>query len=153
MAEINATNRFEDVAREWLETRRHELAPSSLRVKLIYLEKYVIPALGPKPIAAITAPEVLEFLRVIEAKGTLDTARRVSQMCGQIFRYGIATGKAERNPVPDLKGALKTPVVKHQAYLKAKELPDFLRKLDAYDGKLLTQTGTSVSCAHICPHE
>jgi integrase len=138
-AEISATNRFEDVAREWLENRRHELAPSSLRVKLIYLENYVLPALGPKPIAAITAPEVLDFLRGIEAKGTLDTARRVSQMCGQIFRYGIATGKAERNPVPDLKGALKSPVVKHQAYLKAKELPDFLRKLDAYDGKPLTK--------------
>lgn len=132
-------DQFEAVAREWLDNRRHEWAPSSLRVKNIYLERYVIPALGPKPITAITASEVLEFLRGIEAKGTLDTARRVSQMCGQIFRYGIATGRAERNPVPDLKGALKTPVVKHHSYLKAKELPDFLRALDAYDGKRLTK--------------
>ncbi|HVX13338.1 MAG TPA: tyrosine-type recombinase/integrase [Pirellulales bacterium] len=139
VAEVNAANRFEDVAREWLENRQHELAPGSLRVKRIYLENYLLPKLGHKPIAGITAPEVLELLRGIEARGTLDTARRVSQMCGQIFRYGIATGKAERNPVPDLKGALKAPVVKHHAYLKAKELPVFLRKLDAYDGKPLTK--------------
>jgi integrase len=127
------------VAREWLDKRRHEWAPSSLRVKLIYLEKYLIPSLGERPISAITAPEILKFLRVIEARGTLDTARRVMQMTGQIFRYGIATGRAERNPVPDLKGALKTPVVRHHAYLNAKELPDFLRALDSYDGTPLTK--------------
>jgi integrase len=136
---IEVANAFELVAREWMEKRRHEWAPGSLRVKIIYLEKYVLPKLGQRPINAITAPEVLEFLREIEARGTLDTTRRVMQMCGQIFRYGIATGQAERNPVPDLRGALKTPVVKHRAYLKEKELPDFLRTLDAYDGKPLTK--------------
>lgn len=136
---IEVANAFELVAREWMEKRRHEWAPGSLRVKIIYLEKYVLPKLGQRPINAITAPEVLEFLREIEARGTLDTTRRVMQMCGQIFRYGIATGQAERNPVPDLRGALKSPVVKHHAYLKEKELPDFLRTLDAYDGKPLTK--------------
>ena len=139
MMEAKGGDQFEVVANEWFENRRHEWAPSSLRVKKIYLERYVIPALGLKPITSITAPEVLEFLREIEARGTIDTARRVSQMCGQIFRYGIATGRAERNPVPDLKGALKTPVVKHHSYLKAKELPDFLKALDAYDGKRQTK--------------
>lgn len=137
--EVKEADLFEAVAREWLDHRRHEWAPSSLRVKKIYLERYVIPALGPKPISAVTAPEVLDLLREIESRGTLDTARRVSQMCGQIFRYGIAMGRADHNPVPDLKGALKTPVVKHHAYLKAKELPDFLRALDTYDGKRLTK--------------
>lgn len=136
---IKFANAFEELAREWIEKRRHEWAPSSIRVKLIYLEKYVLPKLGERPINAITSPEVLEFLREIEARGTLDTTRRVMQMCGQIFRYGIATGQAERNPVPDLRGALKTPVVKHRAYLKEKELPDFLRTLDTYDGKPLTK--------------
>ena len=139
VAEAKAADRFEVVAREWLDKRRHEWAPSSLRVKLIYLEKYLIPSLGERPISAITAPDILKFLRVIEARGTLDTARRVMQMTGQIFRYGIATGRAERNPVPDLKGALKTPVVRHHAYLNAKELPEFLRALDAYDGTPLTK--------------
>lgn len=137
--DIESKGSFERVAREWFENRRHEWAPSSLRVKLIYLEKYVLPALGQKPITEIRPPHVLEFLRTIESKGTLDTTRRVGQMCGQIFRFGIATGRAEYNPVPDLKGALKTPVVTHRAYLKEKELPDFLRMVEAYDGKSLTK--------------
>ena len=136
---VESANLFELVAREWLENRRHEWAPSSFRVKLIYLERYVLPALGPKPITEIKPLQVLDFLRSIESRGTLDTARRVNQMCAQIFRYGIATGRAEYNPVPDLKGALKTPVVKHRAYLKEKELPDFLRALEAYNGKPLTK--------------
>lgn len=136
---IKFANAFEELAREWFEKRRHEWAPSSIRVKLIYLEKYVLPKLGERPINAITSPEVLEILREIEARGTLDTTRRVMQMCGQIFRYGIATGQAERNPVPDLRGALKAPVVKHRAYLKENELPDFLTALDGYDGRPLTK--------------
>lgn len=79
------------------------------------------------------------MLRVVEGKGALDTARRVMQACGQIFMYAIATGRAERNPVPDLRGALKTPVTKHHAYLKAVELPDFLERLEGYDGSLQTK--------------
>ena len=62
-------------------------------------------------------------------------------MCGQIFMYAIATGRVERNPVPDLRGALKTPVTKHHSYLKADDLPGFLRKLNAYDGGLITKLG------------
>jgi integrase len=61
------------------------------------------------------------------------------QVCGQIFMYAIATGRAERNPVPDLRGALKTPVRKHRAYLNAADLPVYLQKLAAYDGGLQTQ--------------
>ena len=139
LAAMNAENTFEPVAREWYEKRMHEWAPGTLRCKRSYLETYVLPKLGHRPISAITAPEVLAVLREIEARGTLDTARRVMQMCDQIFRYGIATGRAERSPVPDLRGALKTPVVQHQAFLKANELPEYLSKLDTYDGSLQTR--------------
>lgn len=138
-AAIKSGNTFEIVAREWYEKRTHEWAPGSLRCKRSYLESYVLPKLGHRPITAITAPEVLAMLREIEARGTLDTTRRVMQMCDQIFRYGIATGRAERSPVPDLRGALKTPVVQHQAFLKANELPEYLRKLDTYDGSPQTK--------------
>jgi integrase len=139
LAALNNANTFEETAREWYETRRHEWAPGSIRCKRIYLENHLLPRLGPRPIAAITAPEVLELLRVIEERGTLDTARRVMQMCGQIFMYAIAIGRAERNPVPDLRGALKTPIVKHHSFLKANELPDFLRGLQSYDGSVQTR--------------
>jgi integrase len=139
VATLKYGNTFEGVAREWYEKRKHEWAPGSVRCKLHYLEKQLLPTLGPRAITAITAPDVLDLLRVIEGRGTLDTARRVMQMCGQIFMYAIATGRVERNPVPDLRGALMTPVVKHQSFLKASELPDYLRTLEAYDGTLQTK--------------
>lgn len=79
------------------------------------------------------------MLRTVESRGTLELARRAMQMCGRIFMYAIATGRAERNPVPDLKGALKTPLVNHHAYLKESELPAYLKKLEDYDGRPQTR--------------
>ena len=107
---LKSENRFETVAREWLEQRKHEWAGRTAKITLARLESHVFPKIGNRPIADITAPEVLSMLRVVESSGALDTARRVMQRCGQIFMYAIATGRAERNPVPDLRGALKTPV-------------------------------------------
>ena len=127
------------VAREWFENRKHEWASSTADTILFRLETYILPKLGPRPIADITAPEILAMLRVVEARGTLELARRLMQYCGQIFMYAIATGRAERNPVPDLRGALKTPVVKHYSFLNASELPQYLKKLEAYDGSLETK--------------
>ncbi len=139
LATLKSTNSFEKVAREWLENRQHEWASITTEVKRKRIERYVFPKLGQRPISDITPPEVLAMLRVVEGQGTLDTARRVMQLCGQIFMYAIATGRAERNPVPDLRGALKTPVVKHRAFLKAGELPAYLKKLEAYDGSPQTR--------------
>ncbi len=136
---ISNANTFEMVAREWFENREHEWAPGSVRTKRIHLESHLLPKVGDRPIAEITAPELLEMARGIEGRGTLDTARRVMQMCGQVFMYAIATGRVERNPVPDLRGALKTPVVKHHSFLQAAELPEFLNKLESYDGSVLTK--------------
>jgi integrase len=132
-------NAFESVAREWFEKRKHEWADNSADTMLKRMERHIFPKLGQRPIADITAPDVLSMLRVIEKRGTLDTAQRVMQTCGQVFMYAIATGRAERNPVPDLRGALKTPVPKHHSYLKAADLPEYLKKLEAYDGALLTK--------------
>jgi len=131
---LKSANTFEVVAREWFEKRRHEWAPSTANATLIRLERHILPVLGPRPIAEIMAPDVLSMLRVVEARGTLETVRRLTRICGQIFMYAIVTGRADRNPVPDLRGALKTPVVKHHSFLKANELPSYLEKLDAYDG-------------------
>ncbi len=133
-AVAKATNTFETLAREWFEKRRHEWAPSSVRTAKIRLELHLIPKLGPRPISEISAAEILAALRVVEARGTLDTAKRLMQTCGQVFMYAIATGRAERNPIPDLRGALKTPVSKNRAYLKATELPEYLGKLEHFDG-------------------
>ena len=134
VAMLESANAFEAVAREWFEKRRHEWAQGTVDTVLNRLEQHILPKLGPRPIADIAPPEVLAMLRVVESRGALETARRAMQMCGQIFMYAIATGRAERNPVPDLRGALKTPVVKHHSFLHAGDLPDYLTKLETYDG-------------------
>jgi integrase len=139
VAVLKTSNAFEVVAREWHEQRKHEWKEKTAKRKMIRLEKHLLPKLGNRPIADITAPEILAVLRPVENNGKLDTAQRIMQMCGQIFMYAIATGRAERNPVPDLRGALKTPVTKHHAHLKAADLPEFLRKLEAYDGATQTK--------------
>jgi integrase len=139
LAIFKNANAFEVVAREWFEKRKHEWASITADVALARLETHILPKLGPRPIADITAPEVLAMLRAVEDRGTLETARRVMNISGQIFMYAIATGRADRNPVPDLRGALKTPVVKHRSFLKENELPQFLEKLEAYDGSPQTR--------------
>jgi integrase len=138
-ATLKAANTFEAVAREWFEQRKHEWAPNFADMVLDRLERLILPKLGDRAIANITPPEVLAMLRVTEGKGALELARRLMQMSAQIFMYAIATGRAERNPVSDLGGALKTPVVTHRAYLKEAELPAYLKKLEAYDGEPQTK--------------
>lgn len=138
-ATIKAANTFEAIAREWYGHRKHEWAPKTSGMVLVRLEQHILPKLGPRPIAEITAPEVLTVLRVVEASGALEMTRRVAHIIGQVFMYAIATGRAERNPVNDLRGALKTPVVKHRAYLKEKELPTYLKRLAAYVGTPMTK--------------
>lgn len=103
LATLKSANAFETVAREWFEKRKHEWAPSSADTMLARLEQHILPKLGPRPVADIAPPEVLAMARVVEDRGTLETARRVMQMCGRIFMYAIATGRTERNPVPDLR--------------------------------------------------
>jgi integrase len=139
VAVLESANSFEVVAREWFEKRRHEWASSTADTMLGRLEQHILPKLGQRPIADIGPPEVLATLRVIESRGALETARRMMQICGKIFMYAIATGRAERNPVPDLRGALKTPVVKHHSFLQASDLPAYLGKLEEYDGSLQTK--------------
>jgi integrase len=136
---LKVANTFEAVAREWFEQRKHEWVDKYGERLMARMETYAFPKIGHRPIADLTAPDILEMLRVVEAKGVLDTTHRVMQTTGQIFLYAIATGRAVRNPVPDLRGAIKAPVTKHHAYLKPRELPEFLRRLEAYEGADLTK--------------
>ncbi len=126
-------NHFEAIAREWHGKRSHTWTPKYAASAMRRLEADIFPKLGARPIAEITPPEMLAALRVIEARGAHDLAHRVQQVCGQIFTYAIVTGRAERNPVNDLRGALTPVIKKHNAYLKAEDLPEFLEKLNAYD--------------------
>lgn len=139
LVSLKAENTFESIAREWHEQSRNHWSKTYADDVTKRLENHIFPRLGHRPLAEITTLDVLDVLRVIESSGALDMAQRLMQVCGQVFRYAITTGRAERNPVTDLRGALKTPVRKHHAYLKADELPEYLQKLEAYDGGVETK--------------
>ena len=95
----------------------------------------VFPQIGSRPIAEIDAPELLDVIRKVEQRGVLETARRLRQSCGQIFRYAIVTGRAKHDPSTDLRGTFRARARKrgHKA-MSRDELPHFLRALEAYDG-------------------
>lgn len=125
---------FEPIALEWIDTKsswseRHkETTLSRLRLN-------IFPWLGVRPIKEIAAPELLAVLRRIEAKGNIETAHRCRSICGQVFRYAIATGRCDRDVAADLKGALKEVVVNcHAAIIETKELAALLRAMEDYSG-------------------
>ena len=128
-ANISSGMSFETVAREWFEKRKHEWTQDHADNVIHRLEVNIFPRLGHRPVSRITAPEVLTVLRVIESRGALHLAGRLKQTCGLIFKFAIATGKAENNPVSNLDRALKSPVVKHHAYVKESDLPKFYKRL------------------------
>jgi integrase len=134
-AEIASANTFEVVAREWINRQKKRWIPAHSDRVLDSLETDVFPEIGNRPIAAIAAPELLAALRKIEFRGALETAQRVLQRCGSVFRFGIASGLCTYNPAADLRGALATPKRKNYAALSAKDLPEFLAKLNSYDGR------------------
>ncbi len=133
-------NTFELVTREWLGNVKPKWSAVYHGDTLKRFEAYVFPGIGRRPIGEVTAPELLALLRKIETRGTVETAHKVARACGQAFRYGIASGRCDRNPAADLRGALKArPRPKHMAALPATELPTLLQKIDAYDGDEQTQ--------------
>lgn len=132
-----AANSFEAIAREWLTKNKDGWAQTHYSKILGRLENDVFPYLGSKPIAAITAPDLLGIIRKIESRGVLETAHRALANCGQVFRYAVATGRTERDPTGDLRGAL--PSVKSRrthfaAVTDPKEVGTLLRALDGYEG-------------------
>ena len=131
---------FEGVAREWLHNQRKRLASKYSAQILARLEADVFPEIGSRPIADIDAPELLDTLRKIEKRGVLETARRLRQTCGQVFRYAIVTRRAIHDPSGALKGALSSPGRKrgHNAMARD-ELPKFLDALEVYDGDRRTR--------------
>jgi integrase len=131
---------FEVIAREWHTKFSASWAASHSNKIIRRFELYVFPWLGDRQIKSITAPDLLTVLRRIEAKGTLDTAHRTKQNCGQVFRYAVATGRAERDPSADLRGAIPPASGKHMATITdPKEIAGLLRSIDDYRGSIVTR--------------
>ncbi len=135
-----AGNSFEVIAREWYSKNSASWSENHGCRIIRRLERDIFPWIGSKPIAEITAPQLLAVLRRIEERGAVETAHRAHQNCGQVFRYAIATGRAERDPSPDLKGSL--PPVKqshHAAITEPKAIAELLRAIDGYQGSFVTK--------------
>lgn len=130
-----AANSFEAVAREWFAKFSPNWAKGHAVKLIARLEHDIFPWLGHQPISEITAPELLAALRRIESRGALETAHRARQNCGQVFRYAVATGRAERDPSADVKGAL--PPVQRQhfaAMTEPRDIAGLLRAIEGYHG-------------------
>jgi len=139
-------NSFETVAREWHSKFSANWSESHSSRTIIRLEQNVFPWLGNKNINDITAPELLMALRRVENRGALETAHRVNQICGQVFRYGIATGRAERDPAADLKGALPPAKVKHHASItEPVKVGALMRAIQDFTGTIITTTALRLS--------
>lgn len=130
-----ASNSFEAIAREWL-TRQSATWSEGTTTRMVRsFEADLFPYIGKRPITEIKATELLTVLRKIESRGAVETAHRVKQRASEVFRYAIATGRAERDPAPDLKGAL--PPVKQKNFAAIKEpkrIGELLRAIDGYNG-------------------
>lgn len=138
---------FEAVAREWLATvhavKVSEVHHDRTRIRL---EQDVFPWIGRRQLAEIDAPELLAALRRIEARGAIETAHRVKDACGQVFRYGIATGACARNPAADLRDALRPVQSRHHAALtEPTEVAKLLRAVADYSGQAVTRAALLLS--------
>lgn len=137
---IAAENSFEAIAREWQAKFVHKWTKEHGERILIRLEQNIFPWIGKRPITEVTAPEILSALRRVENRGAVETAHRISQICGQVFRYAIVTGRAERNPAADLRGALAPVKQKHHASITDPvEVGKLLRAINAYEGFFVTK--------------
>lgn len=138
-AKLGAANSFEAIGEEFLEKREKEgLADTTLSKSRWFLD-LLRPSIGKRPIAEITPHEILQALRKIEGAGKRETANRVRSFASRVFRYAIATVRADADPAHALRGALASPIVKHYAAITdAVELGRLLRAIDTYSGEPAT---------------
>ncbi|MFH1158764.1 MAG: integrase arm-type DNA-binding domain-containing protein [Pseudomonadota bacterium] len=137
---LESEHTFEVVAREWHEKQLNRWTSGHAESVLRRLELDIFSQIGDMPITDVNAPTLLEALRKVERRGALDIAGRLKQMCGAIFRYGIATGKCERDHAADLRNALKIHKTKHFSALDIKEIPEFLKDLERNEARLYART-------------
>jgi integrase len=137
-----AANSFEVVAQEWYAKYSPNWVENHANRIIRRLERNVFPWIGARPVDAIKAPDLLAVIRRIEHRGALETAHRALANCGRVFRYAVATGRAERDPSGDLRGALAPVRGEHfAAVTEPLEVAKLLRATDSYQGTLV------VACA------
>ena len=137
-----AANTLEVIGREWYAKNAPKMADQTKKTMSRWLEKEIFPILGNKPIASITAPDLLVVIKRIEGRGALDIARRVHNLCGRIFRYAVGHGKIDRDPSRDieLKDILPPQNIKHHSsVIDPKQVGELMRAIDCFTGSFITQ--------------
>lgn len=135
---------FEKIATEWHQMKSAKWSEGYASDIMEAFQNDIFPYVGTRPIGEIKPLELLNVLRKIEKRGALEKMRKVRQRCSEVFRYAIATGRAEFNPAADLSSALDVHQSNHFPFLKADEIPDFLRALDGYTGSRLVLIATKL---------
>lgn len=142
-AKESSINSFEVIAREWMIKHLADRAPSHNKTVVDRLEKNVFPWIGSRPICDIAASDLLQVARRIESRGATETARRVLGICGQVFRYAVSLGRAERDPSADLRGMLPKKggaKVKHHASItEPKRVGELLRAMQSFNGSFVVK--------------
>lgn len=145
-ARVSAGNTFEAVATEYHASKSAAWSPKYAERWLRLLRKDLFPYIGAIPLADITAPMVLDVLQKAEKRGVLEVAHTLRQSAGQVFRYGVQTGRCASNPVTDLHGALRPVVVRHMAaVLEPAKAGELLRAIDGYTGQPMTRAALLLS--------
>ncbi len=143
---IAGANSFEAITREWFSKFSPNWAPAHAKKIIRRFEKDLFPCIGALPVDQINPSVVLAALRRIEARGAIETAHRAKQTAGQVFRYAIATGRAERDPTADLRGALPPPAKgRHAAITEPARVGELLRAIDAYRGSCIVRAALQLS--------
>jgi integrase len=135
-----AENTFEKLTRDWHDNWKQDKTPKHAAAILSRFETDVFPTIGDFPVNKVTPQMILQVVKKAEARAAYDVARRIKQTCGQILRFGVATGRAERDCSHDIKDAIRPYKMEHFAALDIKEIPDFLKVLDKNEMRLYKQT-------------
>jgi integrase len=144
-------NSFELIAREWHTKYLSQWSEDHAKKIMSRLERDVFPWLGASPISQIKPVDILPVLRRVEDRGALETAHRIKTVIGQVLRYAVATGRAERDSTADLKGALPPPVVNNRAALTdPKDVADLLRASDTYKGSFVVKCALKLAPLLFC---
>ena len=141
-----ASNTFAGLAKEWVEVKLSGLTEATIERNTSVLNLHLLPHLGHRLVGEITPPELLGVLRRVEATGAIETPRRAKSIAGQVFRYGVATGRCERDPSADIRDALKpTQSTHYGALVKPDEVGRLMLAIDDYHGSLVVRCALLMS--------
>jgi hypothetical protein len=145
-------NTFEALALEWLSKMAATRREVTQEKALSWLQHDVLPVIGAMSVATIKPRDILAVIQRVEARGAIDSAHRMRQMCGQILRYGVAIGWTERDVTPDLRGALVAiPRTNFAAITEPKQLALLLLSIDAYEGHIVAVSVLKLTPHAVCP--